>query len=112
MAMTADDQGAPLLDLLGKLPDLFDAEVLRRLDPADRAFFAQVSRGCRAVMMDSILPCAGTTVGMRQLNPADRVRLAGAVRAFAFRSWVTPTTPHPSGMWRQQPCLVRAESFV
>jgi hypothetical protein len=57
-------------------------DVLRRLDPADRAFFAQVSHGYRAAVLASELPCAGTRVGMRQLNPADRARLAGAVWAF------------------------------
>jgi len=77
-----DLQASPLLDLLEKLPDLVDAEVLRRLDPADRAFFAQVSHGCRAAVLASELPCAGTRVGLGQLNPADRARLAGEVRAF------------------------------
>jgi hypothetical protein len=78
--LNEQDQWSPLLDLLEKLPDLFDAEVLRRVDPADRAFFAQVSHGCRAMVLASKLPCAGTRVGMRQLNPADCTRLAGAVR--------------------------------
>jgi hypothetical protein len=81
MATTQEDQASPLLDLLGKLPDLFDEEVLRRLDPADRAFFAQVSHGCRAAVVASDLPCAGTRVGMPQLSPVDRAELAGAVRA-------------------------------
>ena len=33
-------------------------------------------------MVSSDLPCAGTRVGMRQLNLADRARLARAVRAY------------------------------
>jgi len=82
MATTEEDQASPLLDLLEKFPDFFSKEVLERVDPADRAFFAQVSHGCRAAVVGSELPCAGTRVGMRQLNPADRARLAGAVRAF------------------------------
>jgi hypothetical protein len=82
MATTEEAHATPLLNLLEKLPDLFDAEVLRRLDPADRTFFAQVSHVCMEVVAASELPCAGTRVGMRQLNPADRARLAGEVRAF------------------------------
>ena len=80
---TEEGQASPLLDLLEKLPDLFDAEVLRRLDPADRAFFAQVSHGCREAMIASELPCAGTRVGLPHLSPADRAQeLARAVRRF------------------------------
>ena len=56
--------------------------MLRRLDPADRAFFAQVSHGCRAGVLASELPCAGTRVGLGPLNPADQARLAEAVQAF------------------------------
>jgi len=54
--------------------------------PADRAFFAQVSHGCRAVVVASELPCAGTRLGMRQLNPVDRSRLAWEVRAYTHSS--------------------------
>jgi len=79
-----DPASPPLLDLVEKFPDLLDTEVLWRVDPADRAFFAQVSHGCREVVMASELPCAGTRVGMRQLNPSDRARLAGAVRALFY----------------------------
>ena len=70
-----------LLDLIKRHPDLFE-EVLERLDPADRAFLGQVNHGCRAAVLASDLPCAGTRVGMRQLNPTDRDQLALAVRAF------------------------------
>jgi hypothetical protein len=52
------------------------------MDPADRAFLRQVTHGYRAALLASELPCAGTRVGIPQLNPADRARLAGAVRAF------------------------------
>jgi len=90
MATTEEDPAAPLLDLVEKFPDLFDTEVLRRVDPADRAFFAQVSHGCRAAVVASELPCAGTRVGMRELNPADRARLARAVRAFDAGSGYPP----------------------
>jgi len=82
MATTGEDQAAPLLDLLERFPDLFATEVLRRVDLADRAFLGQVSSGCRAAVKASDLPCAGTRVGMRQLNPAESARLAGEVRAF------------------------------
>ena len=89
MATTVDDQAAPLLDLVDlieKFPDLFDREVLERVDPTDRAFFAQVSHGCQAVVLASKLPCAGTRVGMRESNPEDRAQLAGEVRAYWPRS--------------------------
>jgi hypothetical protein len=48
-----EDQKSPLLDLVEKFPDLFDAEVLRRVEPADHAFFAQVSHGFRAAVLVS-----------------------------------------------------------
>jgi len=54
------------------------------MDPADRAFLAQASHGCRAVVLASELPCAGTRVGMRQLTSKDRARLARAVRASTY----------------------------
>ena len=82
VSTTDEDQASPLLDLLGMLPDLFEKEVLKRLDPADRGFFAQVSHGCRAAVVASDLQCAGTRVGLRRLNRADRARLAEAVRSF------------------------------
>jgi len=56
--------------------------VLRRLDPADRAWFSQGSHGCWVAVVVSELPCAGTRMRMRQLNPADRAKLAEAVRAY------------------------------
>ena len=43
MATTEEDQASPLLDLLEKLPDLIDSELLRRLDPQT----APSSRRCR-----------------------------------------------------------------
>ena len=45
MATTEEDQAVLLLDLVEKSPDLLAKEVLERVDPADRAFFAQVSHG-------------------------------------------------------------------
>ena len=78
-----DNDTCMLLDLIKRDPDLFEKEVLERLDPADRAFVGQASHGCRAAVVASDLPCAGTRAGiMQQLNPADRAQLAGAVRAF------------------------------
>ena len=89
MATTEEDlQASLLLDLLQKLPDRFDKEVLERLDPADRAFFAQVSHGCRAAVLASELPCAGTKNGDAGVEPLGlrRARLAGEVGAFATGS--------------------------
>jgi hypothetical protein len=42
-----DDDTEPLLDLIKRHPDLFEKEVLERLDPADRAFLRQVDSACR-----------------------------------------------------------------
>jgi len=84
-----DDVACPLRALVTRHPDHFEKEMLERLDPTDRAFLGQVDRGCRAAVVASDLPCAGTRVGMRQLNPADRDRLARDVRAF------TPYTEQP-----------------
>jgi len=67
--------------LLEELPEVFAAEVLPKLDPADLAFVAQVDSGCRAAVVASGLPCAGTRVGMRELTPEESAGLAWAVRA-------------------------------
>ena len=88
-AVGDDDDACALRALVTRHPDLFEKEILERLDPTDRAFLGEVDRGCRAAVVASDLPCAGTRVGMRQLNPADRDRLARDVRAF------TPYTEQP-----------------
>ena len=55
-ALMAERKACPLLDMHEALPDLFEQEVMRRLDPTDRTMLAQVggwrrcwplvSRGC------------------------------------------------------------------
>ena len=50
----------PLLDLLERFPDLFAQKVLRHLDPIDRTFLAQAGSACRAVVVASHQPRAGT----------------------------------------------------
>ena len=53
---------SPLLaPLLERLPEVFGAEVLPRLDPADRAMCSRVGGACRAAVADSGLPRAGTS---------------------------------------------------
>ena len=47
-------------DFLQERAVLFAAEVLWRLDPIDRTFLAQAGRLCRAVVLGSDLPRAGT----------------------------------------------------
>jgi hypothetical protein len=51
MATTGKHQAVPLLDLLEEFPDLFEKEVLERLDPANRAFLGQVDAACRAAVV-------------------------------------------------------------
>jgi hypothetical protein len=96
--MSGHDNSPLLGPLLAHLPEIFHHEVLPLLDPADRAFLAQAGRGCRAAVMASDLPCAGTRVGMREMNAADRDRLAQAVRA-ADLDYAPDgnTLPHPAG---------------
>jgi hypothetical protein len=81
LAATRLKTNALLEWLLDELPEIFRQEILPLLDPADRAIVAQVGRGCRAAVLTSGLPCAGTRVGMRELNAADRDLLAHAVRS-------------------------------
>jgi hypothetical protein len=55
---------SPLLGrLLGELRDLFAAEVLPQLDPTARALFSRVGGACRAAVVASGLPRAGTISG-------------------------------------------------
>ena len=44
-----------------ELPEVFAAEVLPRVDPTGRALLARVGHGCRAAVVASGLPCAGTS---------------------------------------------------
>ena len=55
----ADTASAPLLDLLGRFPDLFAQKVLVHLDPIDLTFFAQAGSACRTAVAASDLPRAG-----------------------------------------------------
>jgi hypothetical protein len=50
-AFVAERMACPLLDLLLALPDLFEREVLKRLDPVDRTMLAQVGRPWRAAVL-------------------------------------------------------------
>jgi len=56
------DPEPPLLDLVERHPDLFGAEVLNRLDPADLTVLAQVGRPWLAAVVASGLPRAGKRV--------------------------------------------------
>jgi hypothetical protein len=56
---------SPLLgDFLEKLPEVFAAEILQRLDPADRAVVAQIGPPWLAAVVASGLPRAGKTEGV------------------------------------------------
>ena len=60
------ERRCPLLDLCQALPDLFNKEVLERLDPTDRTMLAQVGRPWLAAVLSSGLP---------RLPTGERVRL-------------------------------------
>jgi len=70
--------GSPLLGRpLVEFPALFEAEVLSRMSPTDRAVLAQVDRAGRdAVRLPVDLACAGRTVGVK-LKLVDFVQSAG-----------------------------------
>jgi len=70
--------GSPLFGrLLVEYPALFEAEVLSRLSPTDRAVLAQVDRAARdAVRLSADIACAGRTVGVK-LKLVDFVQSAG-----------------------------------
>jgi len=56
---------SPLVErLLQELPEVFAAEVMPWLDPADRAMVAQVAPPWLAAVVASGLPCAGKTAGV------------------------------------------------
>jgi len=56
-AFVAARRAAPtLLDVLERLPDLFQQSVLERLDPTDRTMLAQVGKACLAAVLASGLP--------------------------------------------------------
>jgi len=50
----------PLLELVERFPGLFAQKVLQHLDPIDRTFLAQAGSACRAAVVASDLPIAGT----------------------------------------------------
>jgi len=52
-AFVAERKAFPLLDLLQAVPDLFEQEVLKRLDPTARTMLAQVGRPWLAAVLAS-----------------------------------------------------------
>ena len=61
----AERKGVLLLRLLEELPDLFQQEVLKQLDPVDRTMLAQVGRAWLAAVLASGLPRLPTGVTVR-----------------------------------------------
>jgi hypothetical protein len=59
------ERRCPLLDLCQALPDLFNKEVLERLEPTDRTMLAQVGRPWLAAVLASGLPRLPTGVRVR-----------------------------------------------
>jgi hypothetical protein len=92
-----DGDTCPFIELIQRHPELFEKEVLERLDPADRAFLGQVDAACRAAVVTSDLPCAGTRVGMRQSTPAECDRLARRVRAMPLGYLRSSDVPRRAG---------------
>jgi len=55
-ALVAERNAFPLLELCQALPDLFEQEVLKRLDPISLTMLAQVGRPWLAAVLSSGLP--------------------------------------------------------
>jgi hypothetical protein len=89
---------SPLHDLLEDLPDLFTAEVLARLDPADLAMLAQVGHPwLAAVVASPDLPRAGRTAGV----PLTLSEFVGSVARLAWAK--------ANGCpWEERTCLLVA----
>jgi len=86
-----------------ELPYVFAAEVLPRLDPADRAVVAQVGPLWLAAVLASGLPCAGKSAGV----PLKLNEFVGSVQRLAWAKdngcpWVSSGCPWVSGVgfWR------------
>jgi hypothetical protein len=95
-----DTTSPPLLDLLERFPDLFAQKVLQHLDPIDRTFLAQVGSACRAAVVASDLPRAGTRaelMGKSVWVVTHRVReFVGSIKRLAWAKasgcpWVAET---------------------
>ena len=93
-AFVAARKACPLLDLIKRHPDLFEKEVLERLDPTDRSFLGQVDSSCRAAVVASDLPCAGPRVGMRQRTPRTA---PGSLGRYGGMLPTWSITPHSGG---------------
>jgi hypothetical protein len=97
---TDNNAVSPLLDLVERFPDLFEREVLRRVDPVDRTFLAQAGGVCLAAVAASDLPRAGTreeVLGKSVWVVTHRLRdFVGSVRRLAWAKssgcpWVAQT---------------------
>jgi len=84
----------PLLDDLG---ELFEAEVLKRLNPTDLALLARVGRGCRDAVRASGLSRAGVKGGEFPLDVKDFV---GSVKLL---TWAKESGGCP---WSERTCAV------
>ena len=90
---------SPLLGrLVGKLPVVFKAEVLPRLEPIDRAMCARVGSASRAAVVASDLPRAGARQGGRGV-PLKLQELCGSVErlAWARENGCPLVVPRPCG---------------
>ena len=81
-----------LVGLLERLPEVLAAEVLPWLPPTDIALFARVGPACRAAVVASSLPRAGTEEG----GPLKITELCGSVQRLAWAKandcpWVAKT---------------------
>ena len=93
---------SPLLRrLLEELLDLFVAEVLPQLDPTARALFSRVGGACRAAVVSSGLPHAGTIGG----EPFEVRHFVATVPLLAWAKakgcpWNAKTCQSVAGCWR------------
>jgi hypothetical protein len=103
-----DDTGSLLLDLLERFPDLFALKVLVHLDPIDRTFLAQTGSACRAAVVASALPRAGTkyeVLGRSVWLVRHRLReFVGSVQrlawAMVWRCRLKPADPRVERAWQ------------
>ena len=93
-----DDDASPLLGpFLRRLPDVFNEEVLKRLNPTDLALLSRAGPECRAATVASDLPRAGTAFSSRWGCTSDR---GGAVQA---SGWSLGAEPTEVGLYKLNP---------
>jgi len=117
-AFVAQRNACPLLDLLQALPDLFEQEVLKRLDPTARTMLAQVGRPWLAAVVTAAGGSAGSLGSRRCWLPrlpkgvTVRLRLSEFCTSADRVAWAKANGCHQGGPKLSMSCVLKSKGIA